>query len=164
MHYFKTIGISLNYYNSPRTCKSFNFAVAAEQTLPAIRHLKHVTNSDKKCMWQCRLEVATQHDCHQERFCLHAQDFCTDYSLLVHTGIISLRGLFFNIHCNRNWVYMNAMSVHIYWTIVMILAQSFCKDENFLWSGFYCNRSFWDILQWGFKHHKNSEIARYPHN
>ena len=85
-----------------------------------------------------------------------------------------------------------------------------CKDENFFWSGFYCNRSrhgnvttplrflfsfvflctksffkkslkgvctsimakfeeilwerFRNILNRSFKHHKNSEIACYPHN
>ena len=71
LHNFEATGISINYYNSPRTVsvKVLTLPVVTEQTLPAIRDLKHVTNSDKKCIWQCQLEVATQRDCLQERFC-----------------------------------------------------------------------------------------------
>ena len=72
LYNFKTDGIIINYYSSPRTVsvKVLTLPVATERTLPAIRHLKHVTNSDKRCMWQCQLGVATQRDCLQERFCL----------------------------------------------------------------------------------------------
>ena len=45
LHNFETTGISINYYNSPRTVsvKVLTLPVVTEQTLPAIRDLKHLT-------------------------------------------------------------------------------------------------------------------------
>ena len=56
-------------YNSSRTVsiKLLTLPVAAQPTLIAIKHLWHVTDSERK--WTCRLEVATQSDCLEERFC-----------------------------------------------------------------------------------------------
>ena len=42
--------------------------------------------------------------------------------------------------------------------VAAIIASIMAKFEQILWE------RFWDILKQRFKHHKNSEIAFYPHN